>query len=149
MERRPGFNPGMELEDLPDGLAKTLAINLRALKTAREVSEGKIARSGGIATGSVHRATHGQNVTLDVLDGLAAAFGLPAWALLHPDLNPSTFDTATPPQLVTRELLDELAELRALRSQVEAWARGPEGSLGSGDAADRPNRREEPKNSTR
>lgn len=106
---------------------------------------GRKAKIGKATVGRIKRKESAPAV--DTLEAIAGVFRLKGWQLLCEDLDP-----ANPPQLLTRAIADELAELRALRAQVEAWARGPqgsEGSMGSSDAVDRPSRRQESKNSPR
>lgn len=84
-------NPWMER-----ALRKVLAENLGKLKAHRNLTEGQLAKNGGIGTGSAHRALVGQNASLATLQGLAKAVGLPAWALLFPGLEPAKPPPLTP-----------------------------------------------------
>lgn len=77
-------NPWMER-----ALKKLLAENLVKIKKHKNLTEGKIAKDGKIGTGGAHRALIGQNVTLETIEGLVKATGMPAWQLLFPGLDPS------------------------------------------------------------
>lgn len=82
MEHLSLCNPDME------SLRKVAARNIAAALAQRGINEPALIKLG-MAGGTAHRVFTGQNLTLDVLDQLATAIKIPAWALLHPDYNAS------------------------------------------------------------
>jgi len=67
-------------------LKAVLKENVRKLKDERGWAEADVAKAGSIGTGTVNRILNQQNVQLVVLGGVAKAFGIPAWALLIPNV---------------------------------------------------------------
>lgn len=94
-------------------LRQILAANARRLKEFHKTTEAKIAAAGRVGTGSVNRVLSGQNVTFDVLSGIAKGLGMQAWQLLVPDLDPSN-----PPIVMARS--DMKAEVA--RQVAMKWA---------------------------
>lgn len=108
-----GCNPDVE------SLQKTLARNLRAIQTARRITEPDLI-SLGVPAGSAHRGATpgGQNMQLATLAKWAKALKVPAWALLHPDFQPETaFTVMSAEELeaeITRQVRERLQPLSAL-----------------------------------
>jgi transcriptional regulator with XRE-family HTH domain len=103
---------------LPD-LRSLIADNAQWLLDGADLSHEAAAERTGLGKGSVGRLSRGDvNNTIKTLDAFAEGFGLAAWQLLATDLRHG------PPELLTPEVRQELQELRALRSQLEALARG-------------------------
>lgn len=78
--------------DTPSSLARTLARNLDALMKAHADmrSQAAVARRAGIDQRTVGRILHTKHApTLQQIDKLASAFGMPAWQLLLPGFDPS------------------------------------------------------------
>lgn len=93
-------------------VAEIIADNLRALKEDRHIaSDNALARLAHVDQKSVWRILHQeQSPTVDTLEKLARAFGLHAWQLLIPHLDPKN-----PPVFVMsdteRSLYKKLAEM--------------------------------------
>lgn len=103
METDRRFNPSME--DLPEeiqGLRRTVALNVRRLIAHLDIPEQEFAKPEQLSAGSANRIKHGQNVTLQVLQGAAKRLNVPAWQLLYPD-----YDPADPPLLTTEREIQE------------------------------------------
>lgn len=112
-KRRRSLSP-----TLPSGSAKVLAENVRRLIDYHEASENRIAQIKRFSQTTLNRITHGQGAArLSSVEALAKAFGLDAWQLLVPDLdprNPPTLDSV----LKASEALEALYEARAALDRV-------------------------------
>jgi transcriptional regulator with XRE-family HTH domain len=102
---------------------ENLSANLRVLMQATPDldSQPKIAKRSGVSQSTVGRLIRGDvRCKLDSLDGVARAFGLAAWQLLVPDLDPTN-----PP--VLRELNHHERELyeriRAAAQELAQYAK--------------------------
>lgn len=78
--RRPTLEPA----DTPN-LKRRIARNLRRLRRERELTGLELARASGIAPSYIVKIErHGANLTIDVLERLAAALGVSVSALESP-----------------------------------------------------------------
>lgn len=71
--------------------SRTLADNVRRLMEAAGDTQAKVAKRAGLAQRSVgnvvtYGTTHDTSPTVRTVDGLAAAFGVPAWMLFIQDV---------------------------------------------------------------
>lgn len=77
-------------EDMPAQRQKpreSLSINLRHLMATREWNQVQLAKRSGVNQKTISNILNGRNTpTLDILDQIAAAFGLNVWHLILPDL---------------------------------------------------------------
>jgi transcriptional regulator with XRE-family HTH domain len=88
--------------------------NLKKLmQTDRELnSQPKVAAESKVGQTSIGRILRGeQSPTLDVVDKLARAFGLEAWQMLVPDLDPTNPPITAEADERQRELWKKLKEL--------------------------------------
>lgn len=94
-------------------LREILAINVLTLKSARNLSQTKIAKMSG---GAMDQTTVGRiermqiATTVDMIDGLARAFELEPWQLLTPNLDPKNPPILREPTREERELWKKLTE---------------------------------------
>lgn len=97
-------------------IQQVVAENVKRLKNESKSlgTVKQIAKRARIGEGSVHRILHGQVAcAIDTLDAVAVAYGLQAWQLLIPDIdpqNPPTLRTIGPRE---DEFMRRLAALRA------------------------------------
>lgn len=119
-----GFHVGQTLS-MSTEPRQTLAKNVRALMqaTPRLNTILRLSEASGVSKGVVERMTKAQaNMGIDHLEGIARAFGLPIWALLHENLDPyegvSTF--AWPFEDITPQQFAALPERR--KGMIEAKA---------------------------
>lgn len=104
---------------------ETLARNLRYLMDREHLSEQACAKRAGVSQKSVNNVLHHRTTTsLDIVDKLAAAFGLQGWHLILPNLPDELIGSNSIAQLYEayssatpegRELIDHIAEREARR----------------------------------
>lgn len=93
-----------------------LATNLRALMAVHPALNTlpKITAASGVSNGTLDRARRAAvAIRIDELESLAGAFGLEAWQLLLPDLDPKQ------PQTVHRPTEQEAALYRRIQRELE------------------------------
>lgn len=73
----------------PRTVRAVIAENVQKLREVRALTFDDISRRAHIGKGTITRIAHAQAApTADIVGAIANVFGLPAWALLVPDLNP-------------------------------------------------------------
>jgi transcriptional regulator with XRE-family HTH domain len=122
MQRRLGECAYFVKAHLPENLrhdqkamssaADIIANNLASLMAAHQIgSDGQLAKLAKVDQKSIWRIRHKeQSPSADTLEKLAAAFGLQAWQMIFPDLdprNPPVFIITT----TERELYRKLSEM--------------------------------------
>jgi transcriptional regulator with XRE-family HTH domain len=101
-------------------VGKTLADNLKALMQRRDWSQAQLADKSGVSQRHISNVLRAQtSSSVESVDALANAFGLPGWLLLIPGLDVTLMDGPLIPRLVSfyrgagpegRELIERLAE---------------------------------------
>lgn len=87
------------------------------------------ATDGAVSKSAIYQAINKKSdLRLTHIEIIAELFRFPAWYLLYPWLDPEN-----PPEILTREIRRELEQLRALRAQVDGWARGSSIDAGAGN----------------
>jgi transcriptional regulator with XRE-family HTH domain len=80
------------LLDKPDltPSAWIVSANLKKLMGSNEElgSNPKLGKKTGLGASAISRVLNGHNATLETVDRIGKAFGLPGWQLLIPDLDP-------------------------------------------------------------
>ena len=118
-------------------------------RTTPPLTHEEIARLAGVGKGTVGRIYRGEVAPrVDTLEAIAGVFGVRAWQMLVGPLN-----MQSKPELLTKELKDELKKLRALRVLAEEFARGsgtsnPTG-MGDNNAVDSQSVRRKPAGGTK
>jgi transcriptional regulator with XRE-family HTH domain len=103
----PPYRSGMGAKK---AIRAVLAANLTALMTRREWTQKQLEAKSGISQrhiSSLRRET--ADCTTEILDALGAAFGIPGWLLLVPDLPVDILDSPELPLLVERYVRGTLA----------------------------------------
>lgn len=101
-------------------VAETLASNLTALMQKRDWTQAQLAAKSGVSQRHISNVLRKMtSCSVESLEALAGAFGLPGWLLLISGIDVSLMDTSLIPRLVDyfvgagpegRELVSRLAE---------------------------------------
>lgn len=123
-------------DEVMNGIKETLAANLAALmrQSATLRTQSALARRSRVAQTTIGNYLNPHSYkgapSLDKLVRLSSAFKLPVWALLVPDLDPSS-----PPVILSRDQRREYEVMKAVYKQVLAAAEGVDERAPSGSAS--------------
>lgn len=105
--------PDMDTDESSHSTESVLAVNLKALMAAHPElgSNPKLGKKTGLGASGISRLVNGHNASLKTVDALAEAFGLHAWQLLVPHLDPKNPPVVQPVSEKERALYERFKEV--------------------------------------